>query len=172
MDLSKIKDLKDLQSLLDLMGRYELEEIELEGDGQKIRLRKAGHRGSAELIGYPTGLPGYPAMMPGTAMAASAGAAGPGGHSATAAGPAPLPANIREVTSPMVGTFYRASSPEAEPFVKEGDSIAAEQVLCIIEAMKVMNEIPGGVVGVVREILVKNGESVEFGQALFRIEVA
>ena len=74
------------------------------------------------------------------------------------------------ITSPMVGTFYRASSPEAEPFVTEGDSLKPDTVLCIIEAMKVMNEIPAGVTGVIREILVKNGESVEFGQPLFRIE--
>jgi acetyl-CoA carboxylase biotin carboxyl carrier protein len=95
------------------------------------------------------------------------------GGSAAAAPAAPtLPANQREVTSPMVGTFYRASSPEAEPFAKEGDSVTAEQTLCIIEAMKVMNEIPSGIAGVVREVLIKNGESVEFGQALFRIEVS
>ena len=90
---------------------------------------------------------------------------------ATSAQPAPLPANVREVTSPMVGTFYRASSPEAEPFVKEGDHVELDTVLCIIEAMKVMNEIPAGVSGLVREILRKNGESVEFGQPLFLIEV-
>jgi acetyl-CoA carboxylase biotin carboxyl carrier protein len=70
-----------------------------------------------------------------------------------------------------VGTFYRAASPEAEPFVKEGDIVDAETVLCIIEAMKVMNEIPAAISGVVRETLVKNGESVEYGQPLFRIEV-
>jgi acetyl-CoA carboxylase biotin carboxyl carrier protein len=69
----------------------------------------------------------------------------------------------------MVGTFYRAPSPEADPFVREGDRVEENTVICIIEAMKVMNEISSGVSGVVQEILVKNGESVEYSQPLFRI---
>lgn len=165
MDLSKIKDLKDLQALLELMGKYQLEEIELEGDGQKIRLKKAGATVQREFIGYPAGLTAaMPPAPGGTALPTTSGPA-PGG------GPAALPANVREITSPMVGTFYRASSPEAEPFVQDGDTVAVDEVVCIIEAMKVMNEIQAGVSGVVREILVKTGESVEFGQPLFRIEI-
>jgi acetyl-CoA carboxylase biotin carboxyl carrier protein len=70
----------------------------------------------------------------------------------------------------MVGSFYRAPSPEADPFVKEGDRVEENTVICIIEAMKVMNEITAGISGVVREILVKNGESVEFGQPILRIQ--
>ena len=168
MDLSKIKDLKDLQALLDLMGRYNLSEIELEGEGQKIRLRKAevlapAPPGARNDLAFPAASP--PLSAPGGFPGGSPPAA------ATSAQPAPLPANVREVTSPMVGTFYRASSPEAEPFVKEGDHVELDTVLCIIEAMKVMNEIPAGVSGLVREILRKNGESVEFGQPLFLIEV-
>jgi acetyl-CoA carboxylase biotin carboxyl carrier protein len=163
MDLSKIKDVKDLQSLLDLMGRYDLEEIELEADGQKIRLRKAGASSHRELFGYPAASPAVPMAGAQTGMQSTP---------ASGASVPALPANHREVTSPMVGTFYRASSPEAEPFAKEGDSVMPDQVICIIEAMKVMNEIPAGIGGVVREILVKNGESVEFGQPLFRIETA
>lgn len=171
MDLSKIKDLKDLQSLLDLMGRYDLEEIELETEGQKIRLRKAGAGGHRELFAYAAGIPALPLgpTPPGAPPGSGSPAAGAAPFSLSAL-PA-LPANVHEVTSPMVGTFYRASSPEAEPFVKEGDSITPENLICIIEAMKVMNEIPSGIGGVVREILVKNGESVEFGQPLVRIEV-
>ena len=160
MDLSKIKDVKDLQSLLDLMARYDLAEIELESEGRKIRVRRSDPDGSRHVI-YSTAPPlssGQPAPM-----GAAAGGAGPP--------PPPAPSNLRDVTSPMVGTFYRAASPEAEPFVKEGDIVDAETVLCIIEAMKVMNEIPAGISGVVREILVKNGESVEYGQPLFRVEV-
>ena len=165
MDLSKIKDLKDLQSLAELMGKFELEEIELEGDGHKIRLRKAGVPVHREILSYPTSMPAGGAPLSAAPQSAFGAPASPGG-------PAPLPANVREVTSPMVGSFYRSSSPEAEPFVKEGDTVTADQTLCIIEAMKVMNDIPSGVAGVVREILVKNGESVEFGQALFRIEIS
>ncbi len=70
----------------------------------------------------------------------------------------------------MVGTFYRSPSPEAEPFVRDGDRVEPDALLCIIEAMKVMNEIRAGVAGVVKEILVKNAEAVEFGQPLFRID--
>ena len=163
MDLSKIKDVKDLQSLLDLMARYDLLEIELESEGRKIRVRRGDPDGPRHVI-YSTA-PSLPALGPG--QTAPAPAAAPGAGS-----PAPAaPSNLRDVASPMVGTFYRAASPEAEPFVKEGDIVDAETVLCIIEAMKVMNEIPAGISGVVREILVKNGESVEYGQPLFRVEV-
>lgn len=77
-----------------------------------------------------------------------------------------------EVKAPIVGTFYRAPSPEAEPFVKEGDMVKKGQVLCIIEAMKLMNEIESEVSGVVRKILVSNGEPIEYGQVLFLIEPA
>ena len=157
MDLSKIKDLKDLQALLELMGRYDLAEIELEGEGQKIRLRKA--EAAAGLVGFPA------VAQPGLSHGST-----PGASSAPPPAPA-LPANVREVASPMVGTFYRASSPEADPFVKEGDIVEPDTILCIIEAMKVMNEIPAGIGGVIRVILVKNGESVEYGKPLFRIEV-
>jgi acetyl-CoA carboxylase biotin carboxyl carrier protein len=156
VDLSKIKDLKDLQALLDLMGRYDLAEIELEGEGQRIRVRKMEAAPARQVTAYP---------------AAGAGAVVPAGASAAAPAAPAVPDNLRTVTSPMVGTFYRASSPEAEPFVKEGDVVQVDTNLCIIEAMKVMNEIPAGIAGVVREILAKNGESVEYGQPLFRIEV-
>ena len=160
MDLSKIKDLKDLQALLDLMGRYDLAELEIEGEGHRVRFRKteATYHVHREISSFP-GVP------PAQAAGMASGAALPGSPSAPA-----LPSNLKEVTSPMVGSFYRAPSPEAEPYVTEGDVVQPDTILCIIEAMKVMNEIPAGLSGVVREILVKNGESVEFGQPLFRIE--
>jgi acetyl-CoA carboxylase biotin carboxyl carrier protein len=161
VDLSKIKDLKDLKELLDLKGRYDLAEVELEADGQRIRLRKTESP--------PAQILGYPAVAP--LQAAGSAPASPAGQPPAAAPAAALPANIREVASPMVGTFYRSSSPEADPFVKEGDVVEPDTILCIVEAMKVMNEIPAGIAGIVREILVKNGESVEYGRPLFRIEV-
>jgi acetyl-CoA carboxylase biotin carboxyl carrier protein len=164
MDLSKIKDLKDLQALMELMGRHGIVELELEAEGSRLRLRKPDGGGGREIVGLSMMAPG---MLP---PAPAATAALPAGAPAASA-PA-IPASWKEVKSPMVGTFYRASSPEAEPFAKEGDSVTAEQILCIIEAMKVMNEIPAGLAGIVREILVKNGESVEFGQPLFRVEVS
>jgi len=96
--------------------------------------------------------------------------AGPSAPAAKAAEKAPeKPGHM--VSSPFVGTFYRAPSPDSPPFVDVGSTVKKGQVLCIVEAMKVMNEIPAGMGGIVREILIKNGESVEFGQPLFRIEV-
>jgi len=92
------------------------------------------------------------------------------------AAPAPPAAELEEglqaVKAPMVGTFYRASSPDADPFVREGARVTPGRVLCIIEAMKLMNEIESEVAGVVREIRVENGQPVEFGQILFLIETA
>jgi acetyl-CoA carboxylase biotin carboxyl carrier protein len=163
LDLTKINDLSDLQILLDLMGRYQLAELELEGDGRKIRLKKVDPHPVLPAIPYAAA----PAAVPG---AASPAALAPISAAPSAApGPLPLPSNLHEVTSPMVGTFYRAPSPEADPFVREGDRVEEKTVLCLIEAMKVMNEITAGVSGVVKEILVKNGESVEFSKPLFRI---
>ncbi len=110
----------------------------------------------------------------------------PAGPTYAAPAPAPLPAesaaiaaaaaaaetaaDLHTLKAPMVGTFYRSSSPEAEPFASEGSKVSPGMVLCIIEAMKLMNEIESDVAGVVREILVENGQPVEFGQPLFRIE--
>lgn len=163
MDLSKIKDLKDLQAILDLMGQYGLVELEIEGEGQKVRLRKAEPAPAREVVAYAAPYP-QGAMPPG-------GPAAPGGAPAAPSAAAAQHSNLKEITSPMVGSFYRAPSPEADPYVKEGDIVKADTILCIVEAMKVMNEIPAGMAGIVREILIKNGESVEFGQPLFRIEV-
>ena len=166
MDLSKLNDLNDLQTLLDLMGRYQLCEMEIEGEGRKIRLKKFDPHPVMSMPAIP--FAAAPQMLASSmAPAAMAQAGVPG---ASPAGPAPLPANIHEVKSPMVGSFYRAPSPEADPFVKEGDRVEENTVICIIEAMKVMNEITAGISGVVREILVKNGESVEFGQPILRIQ--
>jgi acetyl-CoA carboxylase biotin carboxyl carrier protein len=168
LDLAKISDLNDLQILLDLMTRYQLSELELEGEGRKIRLKKLEPHTVVQAMPF-AGMPfAAPAGMAGSAVP-MAGPAAPGVPAAAPAAP-PLPSNLHEVKSPMVGTFYRAPSPEADPFVREGDRVEESTVLCIIEAMKVMNEITAGCSGVVKEILGKNGESVEFGQPLFRIQ--
>jgi len=159
LDPAKINDLHDLEALLELMSRHGLSELELEGEGRKIRLRKPEpHQLAPTLHFQPPPLAALPMeqqnVSPAPLLKETAGKS---------------TSNLREVTSPMVGTFYRAQSPEADPFVQEGDRVEESSVLCLIEAMKVMNEIPAGVAGVVREILVKNGESVEYGQPLFRI---
>ena len=160
MDLLKIKDLKDLQAVLDLMRQNELAELEVEGEGQRIRLRKIEPNAGGERIVYAGDVS---AVSPAAVPAAAAPAA------AASAEAAPDPGH-EVVNSPLVGTFYRAPSPEADPFVQEGDRVEDDSVLGIVEAMKVMNEIRAGKSGVIREILVQNGEPVEFGQPLFRLE--
>ncbi|MCZ6796199.1 MAG: acetyl-CoA carboxylase biotin carboxyl carrier protein [Planctomycetota bacterium] len=158
MDWLKIRDLKDLQSILDLMQRNDLAELEIESDGQRLRLR----RSEPPIAGERVVFHGEASAVPPPFLPQAADSAEPP--------PAETDDSLHPVISPLVGTFYRAPSPEADPFVEEGDKVEEETVLCIIEAMKVMNEIRASASGVVREILVKNGEPVEFGQPLFRLE--
>ena len=106
----------------------------------------------------------------GQAVAPAAQSAAPPAAEAAAPAPAEESSDMHTLKAPMVGTFYRAPNPEAEPFVREGSKVTPGSVLCIIEAMKLMNEIESDTSGVVREILVENGQAVEFGQPLFRIE--
>jgi len=108
-----------------------------------------------------------------TAAPAATGPAGshaPAAASAAAAPPLSPPSNLVEIKSPMVGTFYRSPEPGAEPYLKVGSRVAAGQVVCIIEAMKIMNEIESEVAGVVKETLLENAQPVEFGQALYRVD--
>ena len=127
--------------------------MELERDGMKIRLRKAGSEGTViERI----------AAAPAAPMAAPAAAA--------PAGPVPVKLSGTEIKSPMVGTFYRAPAPEAPPFVEVGQQVTVGQTLCIIEAMKLMNEFKSEVKGKIVKIFVNNAQPIEFGQQLFLVE--
>ena len=156
MDLPKyVKELKDL---LELMKSHDLAEVELEEEGRKIRLRKTEPHISAAPVSIQGGIP---AVLP----TGSVPEAGP-------EEPVEVEDDLHKVDSPLVGTFYRSPSPEAESFVSEGDRVDEDTVLCIVEAMKVMNEITAGASGVVREILVENGSAVEFDQPLFKIEIS
>ena len=158
MDLSKY--VKELKELLDLMKSHDLAEVELEEEGQKIRLRKTEPHISAA----PMAIQGaFPAVSP---------AATPGSDAGGEPEAAEEDDELYKVPSPLVGSFYRSPSPEADPFVSEGDRVDEDTILCIVEAMKVMNEITAGVSGVVREILVENGSAVEFDQPLFKIEIS
>ena len=158
MDLSKY--VKELKELLDLMKSHDLAEVELEEEGQKIRLRKTEPHISAA----PMAIQGaFPAVSP---------AATPGSDAGGDPEAAEEDDELYKVPSPLVGSFYRSPSPEADPFVSEGDRVDEDTILCIVEAMKVMNEITAGVSGVVREILVENGSAVEFDQPLFKIEIS
>ncbi|KAI3594896.1 Biotin carboxyl carrier protein of acetyl-CoA carboxylase [Cupriavidus sp. U2] len=154
-------DLRKLKTLIDLVAESGISELEVtEGDG-KVRIVKQPPQVLA-----PVAMPQFQALPPAAgATAPVAGAAAP----AAAAEAAPqLPAG-HVVTSPMVGTFYRAPSPGAAPFVNVGDTVKEGQTVCIIEAMKLLNEIECDKAGVIKEILVENGQAVEYGQPLFVI---
>ncbi len=148
-------DLKDIKAIIDLMKKYSVTEFELEKQEFKIRLKRGLGAPQVEELTMPIYAPTAPGAL-----------AGP----LTTPSPAPSQAsNEIEIKSPMIGTFYRAPSPEAAPYVEVGTEVNSETVVCIIEAMKVMNEIKAEVKGVVTQILVENGKPVEFGQPLFKI---
>jgi acetyl-CoA carboxylase biotin carboxyl carrier protein len=156
-------NLKELKELVELMNENSLTELEIERDGTKIRLKKTAEGAVSVQPVVPYAIPATPA---------SASRAGSPGAPAAGAAEAAAAANglLKEVKSPMVGTFYRAPSPEAATFVEIGQTVEVGQVVCIVEAMKLMNEIKSEVRGKVVEICVDNAEPVEFGQVLFRVD--
>jgi acetyl-CoA carboxylase biotin carboxyl carrier protein len=150
-------DLKDIKAIIDLMRKNSLSEFELEHQDFKIKLKR-GVTGGPTPVDEPPAYPSVPSPTPAALPAAPAPPAMPGPNQ-----------SILEIKSPMIGTFYRAPSPESEEYVEVGSEVNAETVVCLIEAMKVMNEIKAEVKGVVTQILVENAKPVEFGQPLFRI---
>lgn len=155
-------DLRKLKTLIDLVSESNISELEItEADG-KVRIVKSDGTVGA----VPMAMPMMAAAAPAAAAAAPAMPAAP----APATAPAPAEETGHIVKSPMVGTFYRASSPNAKPFGELGQSIKEGQAICIIEAMKIMNEIEADKTGTITKILVENGQPVEFGQPLFVIE--
>jgi acetyl-CoA carboxylase biotin carboxyl carrier protein len=159
-------DLSELRKLVQLMHRADLAELELDDTnrGLRVHLKRNTPRGGAEGP-LPSVVQVVPSALAGGLPAGMAAPLGPGEASA----PAAAAPGTEVFKSPIVGTFYRSPSPEAEPFVGPGQAFAEGTVLCIIEAMKVMNEIRAEFRGEVLEILAENGEPVEFGQPLFRI---
>ena len=156
-------DLKDIKAIIDLMRKNSVSEFELEKQDFKIRLKRGPNGGSsaasltyedAPVVNYSAA----PAMLqpvPGAAVPA------------INAGPVEV-----DIKSPMIGTFYRAPSPESGPYVEVGSEVNPETVVCIIEAMKVMNEIKAEAKGVITQVLLENAKPVEFGQPLFKIRPA
>ena len=150
-------ELKDIKAIIDLMRKNDLSVFEMEKEGFRLKLQK----GAGEQTIFTT--PVLPQML--TAPVTAVPAANAGG-----AAPAPVAtAATSEITSPMVGTFYRAGSPESPPFIDVGQEVNEDTVVCIIEAMKVMNEIKAEVKGVIAEVVAENGKPVQFGQALFKV---
>jgi len=158
-------DLDDIRSILELVKEHDLSEFELEVDSLKIKVRKSG---GSHVIQAPV-LPSY-APLPAVAMTGGAAAPRPVEPRPDAAVAAD--ADLAMVTSPIVGTFYRASEPGAPPFVERGTRVKKGQVLCIIEAMKLMNEIECDHEGEVVAVYVENGQPVQYGERLFAIKVS
>ncbi len=151
----------ELRDLIRLVEESQIDELEIRRWGRTIRIAKnSGHPGTASRP--DTILPARDAI--------GAAATVPAESQGSARAPAPSSAACHEITSPMVGTFYRAPAPEAPPFVEVGDAVRPGQTICILEAMKLMNELECEVSGIVRKIAVENGEPVEYGQVLFEIE--
>jgi acetyl-CoA carboxylase biotin carboxyl carrier protein len=149
------KDIKEIKAIIDLMKKHDLSVFEIEKEGFRLKLQRG-------------------ASAPQPTIAAPAAAGGSAKGAVTGAEPPPAAKAIesvpmKEIVSPMVGTFYRAASPDAPAFVEVGKPVTEDTVVCIIEAMKVMNEIKAETSGVIAEVLAENGKPVQFGQALFRV---
>ena len=162
-------DLDFVQSLIKALDESGLDVIEIERGGTRIRLSKTPSGEAGVALTAPVGL--APSPESAYALAASPptqeGRVQPPGTGAADSGSAD--AGLTEITSPMVGTFYRAPAPDARSYVEMGANVSPGDTLCIIEAMKLMNELECEVAGVIREICVENGEPVEYGQVLFRV---
>jgi acetyl-CoA carboxylase biotin carboxyl carrier protein len=149
-------DIRKVKKLIEMLEESSLAEIEIKEGEESIRISRASSLGAATAMMAPA--PVYAAPGPAAAQAPGAAAAPAAAHAGHA------------VTSPMVGTFYRSPSPGAKPFVEVGDTVSVGDTLCIIEAMKMMNEIESDKAGVVKAALKENGQPVEFGEPLFIIE--
>jgi len=147
-------DLRKLRRLVELMKEHELSELELQQGETRVQLR----RGGAEV-----------SVLPAPAAPQPVAASAPPPAAAPAEAPADE-AHIALVKSPMVGTFYSSPDPESPPYVKVGDHVGSETTVCIIEAMKVFNQIPAEVSGKIVAALVENGDPIEFGQPLFKVD--
>ena len=149
------KDIKEIKAIIDLMKKHDLSVFEIEKEGFRLKLEKGP---SAQ---------GAAAAPPATAGSSKAMSAVPETAAATPQAIESVP--LREIVSPMVGTFYRSASPDAPPFVDVGKTVTEDTVVCIIEAMKVMNEIKAEMGGVIAEVVAENGKPVQFGQVLFKV---
>ena len=149
-------ELKDIKAVIDLMKKNDLSVFEMEKDGFRLKLQKGA--GEQTVFTSPPATPTTPpaSAAPPTAPAPAAPESEKGGA-------------LKDILSPMVGTFYRAGSPESPPFVDVGKEVTEETVVCIIEAMKVMNEIKAETKGVIAEVVAEGGKPVQFGQVLFRV---
>jgi len=156
-------DIKEIKAVIDLMRKNSLTEFEYEKDGTKIRIQR-GPDGKPQVFTSTPGIAPTPALVPIPLAVPTATVPSPV--------PAPAPESLPSINSPMVGTFYASPAPDAPSYVSVGTVVTPESVVCIIEAMKVMNEIKAEMSGTITEILVESGKPVEFGKPLFRIRPA
>ena len=168
-------DLKQIKQIIDLMKRSELTEFAVEEEGFKLKIRRgtngfpvvSSSRGSNPP--FASGMESMPPIM-GASVPPAAGSASPVPAVGAPVAPNGEEPGITYIKSPMVGTFYRAPSPESKPFADVGTKVAENTVVCIVEAMKIMNEIQAETKGSVVEVLVENGQPVEYGQRLFKVK--
>ena len=158
-------ELEQIKAIIAMMKENDLSEFSMEQDGLKIRIKR-GPEGFQQTVSVPP-----PAAVPVVVAPVVSAAAVPASAPEAAVALAASDAEIKYVTSPMVGTFYRAPAPEAPPYAEIGKQVDEETVVCIIEAMKVMNEIKAEIKGVITEVLVENAKPVEFSQKLFAVRV-
>lgn len=168
-DFTELRSLQEIKDLIEFAAEKQFDEIELERGDFRLRLCKGGTRTTVETP-LQVALPAIPQVV----AAPSASSAPPPIIEPVVpvtSAPPSVDEGLYIITSPIVGTFYRSSSPTADPFIKIGDSIESGQTLCIVEAMKLMNEIQSDVSGTVAKILVENAQPVEYGQPLFGIKL-
>ncbi len=155
-DSKKMDVMEKVQQLITLMNENDLAEVEVQEKATKIRVRKAGQEVTHSVSTMPASASGNQTLEDGNLRLVDSKAE----------------SDLINVPAPMVGTFYRSSSPGSEPYVKTGDKIDPDSIVCIIEAMKIMNEVKSGVTGEIVEIMLKDGEPVEFGKPLFKVKPA
>ena len=153
-------DIEQIKTVIELMKTNELCEFEMEEEGFRIAIKRRNASEPQVVVSAPTA-PAAAAPAPAATAAAAPAPAAPVGENGK---------KLVEIKSPIVGTFYRAASPEAEPFANIGTHVDTESTVCIVEAMKVMNEIKAEIKGTIRKVLVENATPVQFGQPLFLVE--
>ncbi|MBN2216211.1 MAG: acetyl-CoA carboxylase biotin carboxyl carrier protein [Pirellulales bacterium] len=152
-----IFDVRKIRRLVELMKEHDLSEIDLRQENTRIQLRRGATTEVVETVLRPSAAPGASLPAPASEQ------------------PAPPPVDDKrygQIISPIVGTFYAAPDPDAPPYVKVGDHVGPETTVCIVEAMKVFNEIPAELAGKIVAVLAKNGEPVEYGQPLFKVDMS
>lgn len=156
--------LSEIKELIKLVDQTSLQELEIENEGSRLLIRKPNHTEQVVVTAAPVAHAYAPAPAP-SAPAPAAAANIPAAEK-----PAAADSGLHTIVSPMVGTFYEAPSPGAAPFVSKGSSVKEKTIVCILEAMKLMNEIEAEVKGEIVEVLVENGQLVEYGQPLFLVK--